>query len=86
MRRTVLASSHPSTRALFLFGASGAVPVFGYRPLVDGAQRRVAARRRILHILFNMMALRQLAPATADLYGAGRTVIIYTAAASRASP
>jgi len=34
-----------------------------------------------LHILFNMMWVRQLAPATADLYGPGRMVIIYTAAA-----
>jgi rhomboid protease GluP len=32
-----------------------------------------------LHILFNMMWVRQLGPATADLYGAGRMVIIYTA-------
>jgi rhomboid protease GluP len=32
----------------------------------------------ILHIFFNMMALRQLAPAVADLYGPGRMVIIYT--------
>jgi rhomboid protease GluP len=33
----------------------------------------------ILHILFNMMAIRQLAPGIAELYGPGRTVIIYTA-------
>ena len=32
----------------------------------------------LLHILFNMMAVRQLAPAIADLYGPGRMVIIYT--------
>jgi len=31
----------------------------------------------LLHILFNMMAARQLAPAIANLYGAGRMVIIY---------
>jgi rhomboid protease GluP len=31
----------------------------------------------ILHILFNMMSVRQLAPPTAELYGAGRMVIIY---------
>jgi rhomboid protease GluP len=34
-----------------------------------------------LHILFNMMWVRQLAPPTADLYGPGRMVIIYTAGA-----
>ena len=33
-----------------------------------------------LHILFNMMWVRQLGPATADIYGAGRMVIIYTVA------
>ena len=33
-----------------------------------------------LHILFNMMWVRQLAPATAELYGPGRMVVIYTAA------
>ena len=32
----------------------------------------------VLHILFNMMMLRQLGPPTADIYGAGRMVIIYT--------
>ena len=31
-----------------------------------------------LHILFNMLWVRQLGPATADVYGAGRMVIIYT--------
>ena len=35
----------------------------------------------ILHILFNMMAVRNIAPAVAHLYGPGRTVIVYTAAA-----
>jgi rhomboid protease GluP len=34
----------------------------------------------LLHIVFNMMWVRQLAPATADLYGPGRTVIIYVVA------
>jgi membrane associated rhomboid family serine protease len=33
----------------------------------------------LLHILFNMMAMRQLAPPTAEFYGPGRTIIIYTA-------
>jgi rhomboid protease GluP len=33
-----------------------------------------------LHILFNMMWVRQLGPAVADIYGAGRMVIIYTVA------
>ena len=34
----------------------------------------------LLHILFNVLWIRQLAPAVADLYGAGRMVIVYTVA------
>ena len=34
----------------------------------------------LLHIFFNLMWVRQLAPETAELYGPGRTVIIYTVA------
>src|SRR5262245_41439274 len=68
----------PNGLALFAFGASGAVPVFQYGRwwTVLSASWLHAG---ILHILFNMMAVRQLAPGIADLYGPGRTVIIYTA-------
>ena len=69
----------PSTQALFLFGASGAVPVFGIGRwwTVFSAGWLHAG---VLHILFNMMAVRQLAPATAELYGPARMVIIYVVA------
>jgi rhomboid protease GluP len=68
----------PNGLALFAFGASGAVPVFQYGRwwTVLSASWLHAG---ILHILFNMMAVRQLAPGIAELYGPGRTVIIYTA-------
>jgi rhomboid protease GluP len=33
----------------------------------------------LIHILFNMNAVRQLSPPVADLYGAGRMMLIYTA-------
>ena len=33
-----------------------------------------------LHILFNMLWVRQLGPATAEIYGPGRMIIIYTIA------
>ena len=69
----------PSTTALFLFGSRGAVPVFAlgrWWTVLSAAWLHGGA----LHILFNMMWVRQLAPSTADLYGPGRTVIIYTAA------
>ncbi len=70
----------PTSAALFTFGASGALPVFGvgrWWTVLSAAWLHGGA----LHILFNMMWVRDLAPPTADVYGPGRTVIIYTAAA-----
>jgi hypothetical protein len=52
-------------------------PGLRLRPLVD----RLTAgwlHGGLLHIAFNLLWVRQLAPASADLYGPGRTVIIYT--------
>jgi rhomboid protease GluP len=71
----------PSSQALLVFGASGSIPVFG----LDRWWTILSAgwlHGGVLHILFNMMALRQLAPATADMYGASRMVIIYVAASA----
>ncbi len=69
----------PSEEALRLFGESGAVPVFVY-----GRWWTVLSASwlhgSVLHILFNMLWVRQLGPATANIYGAGRMVIIYTVA------
>jgi rhomboid protease GluP len=68
----------PSQEALFLFGASGSIPVFA-----AGRWWTVLSagwlHGGLLHIFLNMMALRQLAPAAADLYGPGRMAIIYVA-------
>jgi len=69
----------PSTQALFLFGASGALPVFAgdrWWTVLSASWLHGG----VLHILFNMMWVRQLAPAAAEMYGPGRMVIIYTAA------
>lgn len=68
----------PSGYSLFSFGASGAVPVFDagrWWTLLSAAWLHGG----VIHILFNMLWVRQLAPATAELYGVSRTVIIYTA-------
>jgi rhomboid protease GluP len=69
----------PSPIAAFVFGESGAVPIFAFwrwwTPLSAGWLHAGA-----LHITLNMLALRQLAPAVAELYGAGRTVIVYVVA------
>ena len=69
----------PDPMTMFTFGASGALPVFRY-----GRWWTVLSagwlHGGLLHILFNMLWVRQLAPETADLFGPGRTVIIYTLA------
>lgn len=69
----------PSQWSLVLFGASGAAPVFGL-----GRWWTIAAagwlHGGLLHLLFNVMWLRQLAPAIAQLYGAARMMIVFTAA------
>ena len=69
----------PSQRASFQFGASGYVPVF----VADRWWTLLSAgwlHGSLLHILFNMLWVRQLGPATAEVFGAGRMVIIYTIA------
>jgi membrane associated rhomboid family serine protease len=66
----------PGVQSLFRFGASGALPVFAY----DRWWTILSAgwlHGSLLHIVLNMMWLRQLAPATAELYGASRMIIIY---------
>jgi rhomboid protease GluP len=69
----------PSNGSLFLLGASGALPVFGF-----GRWWTVLSASwlhgNILHIFFNMLWVRQLAPEVVELYGAPRTVLVYTAA------
>jgi rhomboid protease GluP len=66
----------PGVYELFVLGASGADPVFGagrwWTPLTAGW-----LHGGVLHIFFNLMWIRQLGPATADIYGPGRMVIIY---------
>lgn len=67
----------PSRESLFLFGASGAGPVIGY-----GRWWTVLSagwlHGGLLHIFFNVLWLRQLAPGVAECYGAARMVIVYT--------
>lgn len=70
----------PSSASLLLFGASGAVPVFVFGrwwTVLSAAWLHAG----LLHILFNVLWIRQLAPAVGELYGPGRMVIIYTAGA-----
>jgi rhomboid protease GluP len=68
----------PSGDALIYFGASGAYPVFvlgRWLTLLSASWLHGS----LLHIFFNMMWVRQLGPAVAEMFGPGRMVIIYTA-------
>lgn len=61
------------------FGSSGTIPVFGngmWWTLLSAGWLHGS----ILHILFNMMWVRQLGPVVGDIYGAARMIIIYTIA------
>jgi rhomboid protease GluP len=77
IRNSGLSLLQPSGRALYALGGSGAFPVFG-----EGRWWTVLSagwlHGGLLHILFNMLWIRQLAPETAELYGPGRMVILYT--------
>jgi len=67
----------PGTTALRLFGMTGAYPVYYYGAwwtLLSASWLHGGA----LHILFNMMWVRDLGPTMADIIGPSRTVIIYT--------
>jgi rhomboid protease GluP len=66
----------PTDEALFVFGASGAVPIFRFHAWWS-VLSATWLHGGVIHILFNMMALRSLAPATADVIGPSRTVVIY---------
>lgn len=69
----------PNWQSSVLFGASGAGPLFelGHWWTVLSASWLHGS---LLHIGFNVLWIRQLAPAVGELYGPGRMVIIYTAA------
>lgn len=76
--RSLFSFLAPDGAALFMFGASGAMPVFGYSrwwTILSAGWLHGG----LLHILFNMNAVRQLSPPVADLYGPGRMILIYTA-------
>jgi rhomboid protease GluP len=67
----------PSRESLFRFGAAGRYPVwvFGrWWTLLSAGWLHGG----LLHIGFNLYWIRILAPEAAELYGAGRMVVIYT--------
>lgn len=69
----------PDSRTLFLLGASGPLPVYGLGhvwTLLSASWLHGG----LLHIFFNMMWVRQLAGPVAEIYGAGRMILVWTAA------
>lgn len=69
----------PSQASLLRFGASGALPVFmlhRWWTVLSAGWLHAG----LLHIGFNLYWIRILAPETAELYGPGRMVMLYTAA------
>jgi rhomboid protease GluP len=75
----VLGLLSPNGETLVRFGATGAIPVYEL-----GRWWTVFScawlHGGLIHILFNMMAARDLIPAVAHLYGPARTIVIYTTA------
>ncbi len=67
----------PPTQSLFSLGASGTIPIAGYGrwwTLVSAAYLHGG----LLHILFNMFAVRNLGPFVVREYGPYRTFAIFT--------
>lgn len=68
----------PDQNSLLLLGATGTVPVFEMGRLATLISANYL-HGGLLHILFNMMALRQIGPWVSAEFGASRTFVIYTA-------
>ncbi|MBI5014788.1 MAG: rhomboid family intramembrane serine protease [Deltaproteobacteria bacterium] len=66
----------PSDQSLFLLGATGTLPLRLHRWWSLLAANYLHGG--LLHILFNMMALRQVGPLALREYGPSRFVVVYT--------
>jgi rhomboid protease GluP len=67
----------PNSRILLILGATGRIPIdrlHAWWSLLSASYLHAG----ILHILFDMMALRQIAPLIIQEYGTYRTISIYT--------
>jgi rhomboid protease GluP len=75
-RRDFLGLLGPSAQALFLLGATGAgIWDAGHWWTIVTA---IYLHGGVLHILFNVLWIRQLGPAVEELYGPARFVVIFT--------
>ena len=67
----------PSSQSLLMLGATGTIPIMHFHwwwTLISASYLHGG----LLHIFFNMMALRQIAPFVISEYGFNRFFIIYT--------
>ena len=74
---SILSALSPSGQVLFVFGASGAVPVFGagrWWTVLSAGWLHAG----LLHVAMNMYWVWQMGPTITELFGPSRTVIIYT--------
>jgi len=67
----------PGRTSLFLLGASGTLPIDRYGRFWSLLSANYL-HGGIIHLIFNLMALRQLAPWVINEYGVSRMFIIYT--------
>ena len=68
----------PSSGALYVLGAAGTLPwAYGRWWTLFTA---IYLHGNLLHILFNMMWVRQLAPPVEELFGRARLIVIFTVA------
>jgi rhomboid protease GluP len=75
---SILSALSPSTQMLFVFGSSGAIPVFGagrWWTVLSAGWLHAG----LLHVAMNMYWVWQMGPSITELFGPSRTVIIYTA-------
>ncbi|MDA0336394.1 MAG: rhomboid family intramembrane serine protease [bacterium] len=67
----------PSSTASFHVGAAGSIPVFRYGRWWT-VITAIYLHGSLLHIIFNMMWVRQLAPVVEELFGPYRLFVIFT--------
>jgi rhomboid protease GluP len=67
----------PGNTSLLLLGATGTIPIDHYGRIWTLLNANYL-HGGILHLIFNLIALRQIAPWTANEYGASRMFTIYT--------
>lgn len=69
----------PSSESSFHAGASGQIPVLGYGRWWT-VVTAIYLHGNLLHIVFNMMWVRQLGPVVEELFGTYRLFVIFTVA------